>query len=122
MGSATRSGTPRWAGAVAGWPLWQLPSWLVAFVLVVIGAAGAAIVAAAALTVVHGYDLELFAVLLGCDLVTVELTRRSGEPAASSRRPRRSGNCPSRCCFRPCTGWPRRSCGSRSPSGGCGAR
>lgn len=81
MGSATRSGTPRWAGAVAGWPLWQLPSWLVAFVLVVIGAAGAAIVAAAALTVVHGYDLELFAVLLGCDLVTVELTRRSGEQA-----------------------------------------
>jgi diguanylate cyclase (GGDEF)-like protein len=81
MGSATRPGSPRWAGAVAGWPLWQLPSWLVVFVLAVIGAAGAAIVAAAALTVVHGYDLELFAVLLGCDLVTVELTRRSGEPA-----------------------------------------
>ena len=81
MGSATRSGSPRWLGRSPAWPLWELPSWLVAFVLVVIGAAGAAIVAAAALTVVHGYDLELFAVLLGCDLVTVELTRRSGEPA-----------------------------------------
>ena len=41
MGSATRS--PRGLGAVAGWPLWQLPSWLVAFVLAVIAAAAAAI-------------------------------------------------------------------------------
>lgn len=81
MGGATRSGTPRGLGAVAGWPLWELPPWLVAFVLTVIVAAGAAIVAAAALTVVRGHDLALFAVLLGCDVVTVELTRRSGEPA-----------------------------------------
>jgi diguanylate cyclase (GGDEF)-like protein len=80
MRSATRSG-PRGLGAVAGWPLWELPTWLVAFVLTVIASAGAAIAVAAALTVVRGYDLELFAVLLGCDVVTVELTRRSGEPA-----------------------------------------
>ncbi len=84
MGRAPRAGNPRSAGAVAGiggWPLWQLPSWLVAFVLAVTGAAAAAIIAAAALTTISGHDLELFSVLLACDLVTVELTRRSGEPA-----------------------------------------
>ncbi|HEX3493435.1 MAG TPA: GGDEF domain-containing protein [Streptosporangiaceae bacterium] len=81
MRSATPSSPVRGLRAVAGWPLWELPPWLVGFVLAVIFSAGAAIVAAAALTVVRGPDLELFAVLLGCDVVTVELTRRSGEPA-----------------------------------------
>lgn len=81
MRSATRSSPPRGLGAVAGWPLWELPPWLVAFVLAVIASAFAAIIASAALTTVRGYDLELFAVLLGCDVLTVELTRRSGEPA-----------------------------------------
>jgi diguanylate cyclase (GGDEF)-like protein len=86
MGSATRSATRRtWLGAASGWPLWQLPRWLVAFVLAVIAAAGAAIVAAAALTTIHVHDLEIFAVLLGCDVVTVELTRRSGEPAGLTK-------------------------------------
>lgn len=81
MRSATPSGPVRGLRAVPGWPLWELPPWLVAFVLAVIFSAGAALVTAAALTVVRGPDLELFAVLLGCDVVTVELTRRSGEPA-----------------------------------------
>jgi diguanylate cyclase (GGDEF)-like protein len=83
MGSSSRPASRRWQRAVSGWPLWELPPWLVAFVLAVIAAFGAAIVAALALTSFHDYDaynVELFAVLLGCDVVTVELTRRSGEP------------------------------------------
>jgi diguanylate cyclase (GGDEF)-like protein len=83
VGSAPQPGIRRWRRAVSGWPLWELPPWLVAFVLAVIAAFGAAIAAALALTSFHdygGYNIELFAVLLGCDVVTVELTRRSGEP------------------------------------------
>jgi diguanylate cyclase (GGDEF)-like protein len=83
MGSAALPGSSRWRGAVSGWPLWELPRWLLAFVITVIAAAGVALAAALALTSVHGYsahDAELFAVLLGCDAVTVELTRRGGEP------------------------------------------
>jgi hypothetical protein len=93
MGSAPQPGSRRWHRAVTGWPLWELPHWLVAFVLAVIAASGAAIVAALALMSFHepylypvshdygAYNVELFAILLGCDLVTVELTRRSGEPS-----------------------------------------
>ncbi|HMG62222.1 MAG TPA: hypothetical protein VK599_04665, partial [Streptosporangiaceae bacterium] len=83
MGSAALPGSSRWRGAVSGWPLWELPRWLLVFVITVIAAAGVALAAALALTSVRGYsahDAELFAVLLGCDAVTVELTRRSGEP------------------------------------------
>jgi diguanylate cyclase (GGDEF)-like protein len=83
MSSAGQSGSRRWRGAVSGWPVWELPPWLLVFVLAVMAAFGAAIVATLALTSFHDYDannIELFAILLGCDVVTVELTRRSGEP------------------------------------------
>jgi diguanylate cyclase (GGDEF)-like protein len=85
MSSTRQTGTRRWLRPAGRWPLWQLPSWLVAFVLSVNLAAGAAIVASAALTSVHPYDLEIFGVLIGCDIVTVELTRRSGEAAGLSK-------------------------------------
>jgi diguanylate cyclase (GGDEF)-like protein len=83
MGSAARAGIRRWQGAVSKWPLWELPGWLAVFVLAVIAAAGAAMVASLVLTPFHsytGHEIALFAALLGCDVVTVELTRRSGEP------------------------------------------
>jgi diguanylate cyclase (GGDEF)-like protein len=79
MGSAGRIAR-RWKATASGWPLWELRNWIVGFVLAVIAIDGAALVAALALTKVHGPDLVLFGVLLGCDVVTVELTRRSGEP------------------------------------------
>jgi diguanylate cyclase (GGDEF)-like protein len=85
LGSSTRSRPTRGLGAVAGWPLWELPPWLVGFVLAVIASAAAAIAVGVARTPLHAHDLELFGVLLACDLVTVELTRRSGEPAGLSK-------------------------------------
>src|SRR5215469_15525808 len=70
-------GMPR----VRDWAVWSLPLRLRAFVLLVICAdlvcAG---VAAAAFRFSAG-QLALFAALLACGAVTVELTRRAGEPA-----------------------------------------
>jgi len=77
LGSVSRS----WTGAIRVWPVWKLPGWLLAFVLSVISADAIAIGVAAVLTAIRGHDAELFAILLACDVVTVELTRRSGEPA-----------------------------------------
>lgn len=71
----------RGAATVRNWPIWGLPSWLLAFVLAVITVNVIAIIAALVFTPLHAHDLELFGVLLGCDIVTVELTRRDGEPA-----------------------------------------
>jgi diguanylate cyclase (GGDEF)-like protein len=71
----------RQARAVRAWPVWELPPWLLTFVLVVIGADLAAIAGSAAMTPLSGADLELAAVLLVCNLATVEVTRRTSEPA-----------------------------------------
>lgn len=60
---------------------WELPGWLLAFVAAVIAADLALIGACAATTRFRGADLELAAVLLACNLLTVELTHRAGEPA-----------------------------------------
>ena len=81
MGSALRGGVHRWAASVRGWPVFELAGWLQAYVFAVIAADVAAITAAAPFAALHGTGAELFAVLLGCDLATVELTRRSGEPS-----------------------------------------
>jgi len=81
MGPATLSGRRRSMHPVAEWPIWGLPAWLKIVVLGVITADVAAIVAFALSTTVRGHDAELFGLLLSCDLATVELTRRSGEPA-----------------------------------------
>jgi diguanylate cyclase (GGDEF)-like protein len=71
----------RWLGAVRAWPLWALPNWLAAFVLVVTVGYLAAI--GAALTGAHitTHQLVLLLMLLGCYAATVELTRREGENA-----------------------------------------
>ena len=63
------------------WQVGELPGWLVAFITAVIGADLAVIAACATVTRFRGADLELAAVLLACDLLTVELTHRAGEPA-----------------------------------------
>jgi diguanylate cyclase (GGDEF)-like protein len=69
--------------AVRDWPLWALPGWLACLVVTVILAALAAIAAGAFVTAWHVRDVELFGLLMGCGLVTVELTRRSGEPGGA---------------------------------------
>jgi diguanylate cyclase (GGDEF)-like protein len=81
MPSALPSATRCWAERVRGWPLFAIPLWLQAFVIAVIAADTGAIAAAATVLTLRAGELEIFAVLLACDLATVELTRRSGEPA-----------------------------------------
>ena len=80
---------PPWARhqarAVRAWPVWELPPWLLTFVVVVIGADLAAIAASAAMTSFRHAGLELAGVLLACNLATVELTRRAGEPAGLAK-------------------------------------
>ena len=63
------------------WLDWALPGWLRAFIAAVIAADLAVIGVCAASTRVHGADLELAGILLACNLLTVELTHRAGEPA-----------------------------------------
>ena len=77
MGSARR--------AIARWPFWDLPGWLKPLVAVVVAVYSAAIGGAAALTHVRAGDLRLFAVLVACSAVTLEMTRRVGEPSGVVR-------------------------------------
>ena len=63
------------------WQVGELPGWLVAFITAVIGADLIAIGTCAPGTRFRGADLERAAVLLACNLLTVELTHRAGEPA-----------------------------------------
>jgi len=65
--------------AVRAWPIWDLPSWLIAFVSAVVLADLAIFGGAASATTLRAHDLGLFAALLACDVLTVELTRRVGE-------------------------------------------
>ena len=70
-------GMPR----VRDWPVWSLPPRVRAFVLLVICADLACTGVAAAAFRFSAGQLALFAALLACGAVTVELTRRAGEPA-----------------------------------------
>jgi diguanylate cyclase (GGDEF)-like protein len=71
--------------AIAGWPFWDLPGWLKPLVAGVITAYCAAIGGAAAVTPVRAGDLRLFAVLVACSAVALEMTRRTGEPSGVVR-------------------------------------
>jgi diguanylate cyclase (GGDEF)-like protein len=71
----------RLVSSVRGWPLWELPRWLACFVILVMAADGVAIVLAGLSTEFRARDAGLFALLLGLSFASVELTRRTGEPA-----------------------------------------
>jgi len=62
-----------------GWPIWELPGWVAGFIIIVVLADAALLVAEASRVTVHVHDLELFAGLLVCSAATVELTKRMGE-------------------------------------------
>jgi len=65
--------------APRSWPIWELPRWVAAFVVLFV-LADAVVLAAGAIGVsIHLRDLGLFAGLLICSAATVELTRRAGE-------------------------------------------
>jgi diguanylate cyclase (GGDEF)-like protein len=71
------------ARAVREWPLWQLPRWLVSYIMVT--TTGYVLAIAVALVAAPGHeslrDLWLCGLLLLCTALTVELTKRSGENA-----------------------------------------
>src|SRR5262250_3801149 len=81
MGSERCNRVQLHARAAREWPLWQLPRWLVAFIMVTT----AGYVLAIALAVEPGHEslrnLWLCGLLLLCTALTVELTKRSGENA-----------------------------------------
>jgi diguanylate cyclase (GGDEF)-like protein len=65
----------------ANWAIWELPRWLRRYVVAVIAVYAAALAIAAARLPSHLHDLQVFGVLLAFGVATVELTRRTGEPA-----------------------------------------
>jgi diguanylate cyclase (GGDEF)-like protein len=65
--------------AAATWPVWTLPRWLSAFIVVVVTADVALLAAALSTVSIRAHDLELFFALLACSAATVELTRRASE-------------------------------------------
>jgi diguanylate cyclase (GGDEF)-like protein len=74
----------RVTGARRSWQLWQLPGWLRAYVIavVIIDSVAIAVAAFASIPGVRLAQLLLFAALLGCDALTVEMTRSQGETAS----------------------------------------
>ena len=68
-----------------GWPVWQLPRWLAAYVTAVIAAYAAAAAGALASTPARPGDLRLCAVFAGYGAASVELTRRAGEREGLTR-------------------------------------
>jgi diguanylate cyclase (GGDEF)-like protein len=66
---------------LARWAIWEEPRWLACYVLLVTAGYGVALGFAASATVFVVRDLPVFAALLAFGAVSIELTRRAGEPA-----------------------------------------
>ena len=61
------------------WPIWELPRWVAAFVILVVLTDAVVLAVEASKVRIQVHDLVLFAGLLICSAATVELTRRVGE-------------------------------------------
>jgi diguanylate cyclase (GGDEF)-like protein len=73
---------PRTRGlGVRGWPLWSLHPALALYITIVVGVYCAAAVIAAWQTTLHTGDVIVFALLLGCGALSIEVNHRLGEPA-----------------------------------------
>jgi diguanylate cyclase (GGDEF)-like protein len=72
-------------GRRAQWPIRELPRWRQVLVVGVVTGYCVAICASLAATRVQASQVGLFAILLACSAVAVELTRRMGEPAGVVR-------------------------------------
>ncbi len=83
LGPAAARAWPLWH--VRAWPVWALPRWLLAFIatIVTVDAAGLGFAASHPVGGLHG--LGLFALLMACDVASLELTRRAGEKAGVAR-------------------------------------
>ena len=93
-GPAVAAATVRaWPAAIRAWPLWRMrtwpvwtmPPWLLGFIIAVVAAdvAGLGFAASHPAGGLHG--LVLFALLVACDVGSLELTRRAGEKAGIAR-------------------------------------
>jgi len=74
-------GLTRWATSVRTWPLWELPHWLAAFIVLVVAAHAALIGFALSSLSIRPHDLLVFGVLLACAAATVEMRRKQGDSA-----------------------------------------
>ena len=77
-----RRGRSLWRGRITGlreWPIWELPRWVIGFVVLVVLTDAVVLGVEASRVSIHLHDLGLFAALLICSAATVELTRRVGE-------------------------------------------
>jgi len=77
-----RRGRSLWRGRITGlreWPIWELPRWVIGFVVLVVLTDAVVLGVEASRVTIHLHDLGLFAALLICSAATVELTRRVGE-------------------------------------------
>ena len=61
------------------WPIWELPRWVVGFIVLIVLADALVLAVGASRVSIQAHDLGLFAGLLICSAATVELTRRAGE-------------------------------------------
>ena len=71
--------------AIRAWPVWELPRWLVVYIVALVALYLLAVVTALAATDVSIPQLLLLGALLMCTVATVELTRRAGENAGLIR-------------------------------------
>jgi diguanylate cyclase (GGDEF)-like protein len=71
--------------AVSKWPLLALPRPVQLLVTGLVAVYIAAITAAVPLTRIHAADLQIFGVLVACSVISVEMTRRVGEPSGVVR-------------------------------------
>ena len=67
------------------WPVWTMPRWLLAFIATVVTVDAAGLGFAASHPVGGLHDLGLLALLVACDVGSLELTRRAGEKAGIGR-------------------------------------
>src|SRR5664280_2230576 len=72
-------------GWVRGWPVWAAPAPLLGYLLTVVTLAVMVGGYRVATTPLLGSELAAFGLLVGCGVVALEATRRSGEPAGVSR-------------------------------------
>ena len=72
-------------GWVRGWPVWAAPAPLLGYLLTVVTLAVMVGGYGVATTPLLGSELAAFGLLVGCGVVALEATRRSGEPAGVSR-------------------------------------
>jgi diguanylate cyclase (GGDEF)-like protein len=72
-------------GQVGGWPVWQAPAALRGYLLAVVALAVAVAGRGVVSTPWRWSQFFAFGLLVGCGIVALEATRRSGEPAGVSR-------------------------------------